>query len=156
MIVVSNTSPLNYLALIDLTDLLPTIFGHVIVPDAVLRELRSPAAPTKVVAWIDSSPVWLESRSVVVPSDLKSLGLGEQEAIALAESLTGSLVLLDEKKARQVARRRGLAVAGTLGVLDVAATRGLVDLSDALHRLRQTNFRAPARLLRVGPSPKKP
>jgi len=72
--------------------------------------------PAKVLAWIDSSPVWLESRSVIVPSDLKSLGLGEQEAIALAESFTDSLVLLDEKKARQVVRQRGLPVAGTLGV----------------------------------------
>ncbi len=61
----------------------------------------------------------------------------------------------DEKKARQVARQRGLPVAGTLGVLDVAAKRGLVDLADALDRLRQTNFRAPARLLRVRPTPKK-
>lgn len=156
MIVVSNTSPLNYLALIDLTELLPTIFGHVVVPEAVLRELRSPAAPAKVVAWINSSPVWLESRSVVVPTDLKSLGPGEQEAIALAELLTDSLVLLDEKKARQVARERGLPVAGTLGVLDTAAKRGLVDLPDALDRLRQTNFRAPSRLLRVRPPRKKP
>lgn len=148
MIVVSNTSPLNYLALIDLAELLPTIFGRVLVPDAVLRELRSPLAPAKVAAWIDSSPVWLESRSVLVPSDLKSLGAGEREAIALAESFTDSLVLLDEKKARQVARQRGLAVTGTLGVLDVALKRGLVDVSDALDRLRQTNFRAPAGLLR--------
>jgi predicted nucleic acid-binding protein len=153
--VVSDTSPLNYLALIDLSGILPALFGDVLVPDAVHRELRSPAAPAKVTAWLNSSPPWLHIRVVSeVPSELRSLGAGEREAIALAESVQGGLVLLDEKKARDLARRRGLAVAGTLGLLELAASRGLVDHGEALARLRQTNFRAPARLLRVAPPPR--
>jgi predicted nucleic acid-binding protein len=45
MTVVSNTSPLNYLVLIELQHLLPALFGRVLIPEAVHRELRSPAAP---------------------------------------------------------------------------------------------------------------
>jgi predicted nucleic acid-binding protein len=40
-----------------------------------------------------------------------------------------------------VARSKGLAVTGTLGVLSLAARRGLVDLADSFARLKRTNFR---------------
>lgn len=150
MTVVSNTSPLNYLVLIELQHLLPALFDRVLVPEAVLRELRSPAAPAPVRAWLDTSPDWLESRVVTdIPADLRQLGPGEREAIVLAESLGDSLVLLDERKARRVARQRGLAVAGTLGVLDLAAGRGLVNRAAALERLGRTSFRASPRFLRT-------
>jgi predicted nucleic acid-binding protein len=48
MTVISNTSPLNYLALIDLPDILPILFGRVLIPEAVWHELRSPEAPQPV------------------------------------------------------------------------------------------------------------
>jgi len=149
MTVISNTSPLNYLALIDLQDLLPALFGRVLIPEAVWHELGSPAAPQPVKAWLDTSPSWLDRRVVSqVPPELQHLDSGEREAIALAQTVTASLVLLDEKRGRRVARDLGLAVSGTLGVLDLAARRGLVDLADALERLERTTFRATPRLLR--------
>lgn len=149
MTVISNTSPLNYLALIDLQDVLPALFEHVLIPEAVWHELRSPAAPQPVKDFLDTCPSWLERRVVSqVSSDLLQLDPGEQEAIALAQSLGASLILLDEKKGRQMAQDLGFVVSGTLGVLDLAARRGLVDLADALKRLEQTTFRATPRLLR--------
>lgn len=149
MTVVSNTSPLNYLVLTELQQLLPALFNRVLVPEAVLRELRSPAAPAQVGEWLDTTPDWLESRVAAdIPSELRQLGPGEREAIVLAESVDDGLVLLDERKARGIARQRGLAVTGTLGVLDLAAARGLVDLADAFERLARTNFRGSPRLLR--------
>ena len=45
MTVVSDTSPLNYLVQVDLQRVLPALFGHVLLPDAVRQELGSPAAP---------------------------------------------------------------------------------------------------------------
>lgn len=45
MTVISNTSPLNYLTLIDLQNILSALFGRVLIPDAVWHELGSPAAP---------------------------------------------------------------------------------------------------------------
>ena len=149
MTVVSNTSPLNYLVLIDYQEILPALFGHVLIPEAVWHELRSPAAPQPVKAFLETWPSWLERRIVSqVPQDLQQLDPGEQEAIALAQSEGASLILLDEKKGRQMARDLGFVVTGTLGVLDLAARRGLVDLVDALKRLERTTFRTTPRLLR--------
>jgi predicted nucleic acid-binding protein len=149
MTVVSNTSPLNYLVLVELQHVLPDLFGRVLVPGAVLRELSSEGAPARIAEWIAAAPDWLEVREASeVPSDLLLLGAGEREAIALAHSADVNLVLLDERRARSVARARGFAVSGTLGVLDIAAQRGLVVMPDALQRLQRTTFRAPTRLMR--------
>lgn len=149
MTVISDTSPLNYLVLIGLQDTLPALFGQVLIPEAVRHELCSPAAPQPVKDFVHSWPSWLDCRSVSqVPPALQNLDPGEQEAIALAQSVGASLVLLDEKKGRRVARDLGLSVSGTLGVLDLAARRGLMDLEDALKRLERTSFRTTQRLLR--------
>ena len=47
MIIVSDTSPLNYLILTDYQDVLPTLFGQVIIPQAVLNELQHAKTPEK-------------------------------------------------------------------------------------------------------------
>ena len=54
---------------------------------------------------------------------------------------------MDEREGVEEARRLGLAVTGTLGVLDRAAERGLIDLTSAVMALRQTNFRSDPLLL---------
>lgn len=96
-----------------------------------------------------STPNWLESRGVTsIADDLRQLDAGEREAIALAQSTGIGLLLLDEKKGRHAARERGLAVSGTLGVIDLAARRGLVNLMEAVNKLEQTTFRASPRLIR--------
>jgi predicted nucleic acid-binding protein len=48
MIVVSDTSPIHYLLLIDRIHLLPDLFGRVVIPPAVARELAHPSAPAEV------------------------------------------------------------------------------------------------------------
>ena len=150
MTAVSNTSPLNYLVLIDLQDILPVLFGRVLIPAAVRRELQAHAAPEPIRRWMAAGATWLETRPVSdVSVELEPLGAGEREAIRLAEVTETAVVLLDEKKARRIARDRGLVVSGTLGVLDFAARRGLLDLPAALDRLEQTTFRASPRLLRL-------
>jgi predicted nucleic acid-binding protein len=56
-------------------------------------------------------------------------------------------VLMDDRKGVIVARGKGLRVTGTLGVLDLAAERGIVSFAEAANRLRRTNFRIPEELL---------
>ena len=56
MIVVSDTSPLNYLVLIERVHVLPTLFGRVVAPVAVIAELGHPATPTVVRAWAADPP----------------------------------------------------------------------------------------------------
>ncbi len=149
MAVVSNTSPLNYLILTGYDHLLPELFGSVVLPEAVANELRSDLAPPVVRQWMSSLPAWISVSSVpTLPADLRSLDQGEAEAIALALATGAELVLLDERKGRRAARERHLNVAGTIGVLDAAATRGLIRLSEALDALAGTSFRISPKYLR--------
>lgn len=149
MIVVSDTSPVNYLVLIELEHLLPALFGEIVLPTAVSEELRSTAAPHKLREWLATSPHWIRvEASPAIPPELMSLDAGEREVIALGRHLNASLVLLDEANGRRKAIEQGLPVAGTLGILDRAARRGMVKLSEALDRLQQTSFRASPSLLR--------
>ena len=69
------------------------------------------------------------------------LDAGERAALALAVALKADLVLMDDRACVAVARQHGFAVTGTVGVLDLAARRGMIDLADAFTRLKATSFR---------------
>jgi len=62
MIIVSDTTPLHYLILIGEQDLLPSLFGRVIIPQAVVMELQRSETPETVRKWMSSPPAWLEVR----------------------------------------------------------------------------------------------
>lgn len=149
MIVVSNTSPLRYLLLIEEIELLPQLYGRVMIPQAVYDELSSSSAPALVQNWIARPPDWLEIRATTGEADerLEKVDIGEREAILLAERLEADWLILDDMSARQIAIERGLNVTGLLGVLNEAARQGLVDLPAAIARLRKTNFRVSSRLI---------
>lgn len=149
MIVISDTTPLNYLALIGQQELLARLFGRVIIPQAVWTELQAGGAPESVRSWITSAPEWLEVRRANLPEDasLSMLDPGEQEAILLAQELRADLLLIDDRDGRLEATRRNIAVVGTLGILDKAAERDWLDLPEALARLQQTSFRSAPELI---------
>jgi predicted nucleic acid-binding protein len=145
ILVVADTSPLNYLVRIECAELLPALFDRIVIPSAVLRELGDPDAPPAVRQWVGSRPEWLEIREIQGPPPpalLAELDAGEAEAIQLAAELRADLLLIDERKGTSLAQREGLEVTGTLGVLLQAARSGLVDLDAALGRLQRTGFRA--------------
>jgi predicted nucleic acid-binding protein len=150
MIVVADTSPINYLVLTQLQDLLPRLFDRLLIPEAVRRELQAGGTPEPVRQFIDTPPAWLEVRSAgTIPATLAHLDSGEREALALALSVAADFVLIDERIGRQAAEGHGLEVYGTLGVILVAAERELIALEDALARLQETNFRVSPRLLKI-------
>lgn len=98
MIVVSDTSPLNYLVLIDLQHILPELFERILIPSAVRDELQSAGAPEAIVQFMAAAPAWLETRQVsAVDPELQHLDRGEREAITLAALSVGT-VLIDERK----------------------------------------------------------
>ena len=142
MIIVSNTSPINYLILIGHINLLPGLFQQIIIPQAVYSELSDASAPSAVQTWIATPPDWLEIHSVSQPSDaiLDLLDPGERAAILLAQELNADLLLLDDMNARRTATERGLAITGILGILDQAATMKLIDLPAAVQNLQSTSF----------------
>jgi predicted nucleic acid-binding protein len=139
----AGTSPVFYLLSIGHIDLLPLLFGRVFVPDAVHKELCHPAAPALVREWAADPPAWVEVAPVEPLEDaaLLPLGAGERAAFTLALSIHADLILIDERKGTRVALDKGFVVAGTLGLLALAARRGLVDLADSFARLKRTNFR---------------
>ena len=91
-LVIADTSPINYLILIEHIDILPALFEKVILPSVVRDELA--AAPLLVRRWIAEPPSWVEVRKTTTsrqdPS-LERLDAGEEDAIALAVESTRRL-----------------------------------------------------------------
>jgi predicted nucleic acid-binding protein len=144
VIVIADTSPLNYLIRLGHSDLLREIYGRVLVPPAVLMEMKHPEAPPEVRAWACQPPAWLEEIQVLqvdatIPA---ALGIGEREAISLALEIRADLLLIDERAGRQEAEVRNIAVAGTLAVLLQADLRGYIDFPTAMKQLRVCGFRS--------------
>ena len=146
MIVVADTSPLNYLILIGEIEILQALYERVLIPRAVIVELSSPQSPDQVLTWVKKPPAWLEQKAVSVQAMTsidESLDPGEREALALAVQEAADVVLIDDRSGRKAARRLDLLVTGTIGVLRAASERGLVDFGVALRRLRRTSFHFP-------------
>jgi predicted nucleic acid-binding protein len=146
-LVVSDTSPLNYLVLIEAVDLLPKLVSGVLIPPTVAAELTNPLTPLAVRQWISNPPPWLQ---IVAPLNIDpSLGLdrGEAEAISLATERGIRAILIDERKGFTVAKARGLEPIGILAVLEVSAARGMINFDEAVERLKSTTFHFTERLI---------
>ena len=140
-VVVADTSPLNYLAQCGAIEVLPQLYGSVVIPRAVFDELSGTGAPEAVRGWLAPPPVWISIRSASAIDETLVLGRGEVEAICLAQEIHADEILLDERRARKAAQERGLIVTGTLGVLEAAAKRHLLHLPEVIEKLEHTNFR---------------
>ena len=107
MLVVADTTPVNYLILIGEIDVLAKLYGRVVIPEAVREELTRLRAPASVRAWIADSPDWLEVRAPSMPPDsaLVKLDAGERDAIALAQELGVDQLIVDEMLGRREAER---------------------------------------------------
>ncbi|NJL57827.1 MAG: DUF3368 domain-containing protein [Leptolyngbyaceae cyanobacterium RM2_2_4] len=139
MIIVSDTSPINNLATINHLYLLRQLYGTVIIPEAVYRELTDPNFPVAGATEIQTFD-WIQTRTVsdrtLVEALSNELDIGEAEAIALAVEIQPDQVLIDERRGRLVASRLNLRYTGILGILVEAKSKGLIDgvrpLLDAL------------------------
>ncbi|MFL5653470.1 MAG: DUF3368 domain-containing protein [Ktedonobacteraceae bacterium] len=120
----TNTTPLITLAGVGLLDLLPLLYGNVWTPRIVLDEYQAKAPPTEPDLVLAS---WLTVvDAVIIDPTLPLLDVGEAAALSLAQTIGARLILLDERKARRIAARIGLQVAGTLAVLLRAKQQGLI------------------------------
>lgn len=143
---VVNTSPLIFLAHLDHLDLLQRGAEEILIPTTVLREVRakSLSSTSKIEAACRS---WLRSEA---PRDREALELlrleldaGEAEVVALARERRADRVVMDDLAGRRCARRLGLPLVGTLGLLLAARLRGeLPSLARELERLRSAGFHA--------------
>lgn len=152
--VVSDTSVLNYLALLEAFALLRGQFGRIIVPAAVLAELDvRPDLPGAALVRQGTAEGWIE---VAEPQDAaivlllrEDLGLGESQAIALAVERSADFLLIDEADGRRRASALGIRTVGTVGVLLKAKRDGAVsELAPILRRLVDVHgFRLGAELV---------
>ena len=153
MIIVSDTSPLNGLAIVGYLSLLQQLYGRVLIPPAVMNELRRGGEDDSRITAV-LSVNWIEVRQ---PSSYqlieslqtdRNLDRGESEAIALGLELGAEELLIDERLGRREAMRLGLSITGLLGILLVAKRRGFVTairpIVDCL--IAEANFRVSARL----------
>jgi predicted nucleic acid-binding protein len=140
MLVVADSSPLIVLIDIGHVAVLPVLFGEVIVPPQVLAELNQPKRPQAVRHFAASRPAWLLERVPTAIQPIPALHAGEVAAISLAQELKADLLLIDEVRGRRAAAERQIPFTGTIGVLELAADRGLLDLQDAFARVKKTDF----------------
>lgn len=88
MIVIADTSPVNYLVLIGEIEILPQLYGQIFVPNAVFEELKAEDAPCEVKNWLESGPPWFQVKNISTEIDKHLndiLDAGESEAIQLAQ-----------------------------------------------------------------------
>jgi predicted nucleic acid-binding protein len=140
MIVVADTGPVNYLVLSGLINLARDLYETLLIPPAVHRELLDLRAPAKVRQWAATIPVWAQVRPPNDASRFTELGPGEREAISLALETKADFLLIDETAGRRTAVQNGVAVKGTLGIIEEAAHRNLVDFTQAVLKLRATRI----------------
>ena len=139
-IVVADASPLHYLILIDGADILTGLFDRVLIPGAVRDELLHFNTPQKVKDWMAAPRNWLQVERLLSPQSIVGLHRGEAEALQLALQTGAAGVLMDDMDGRAEARKLGLIVIGTVGLLERAAEKELIQLPAALAKLQKTNF----------------
>ena len=128
--VVVNSTPLITLGNTGHIGLLREVFGEILIPEAVFREVTS--KDDSASRYLLGKPEWIHVKSAPAVDEFSllpaRLHAGEVEVILLARSLGESLVVLDDGAARRTARYLGLRMTGTLGVLVAAKQRGLIEL----------------------------
>lgn len=133
-LVIADTSCFIALSRVGGLQLLNDLYGSVVTTPAVVQEFGSPL------------PHWVK---VTEPKDqlhlrmlMLTLDRGEASAIALALEVSGCVIVLDERKGRNMARALGLSVTGTLGMLVKAKHKGLIpSLRPWLERFQEAGFR---------------
>ncbi|HIK09196.1 MAG TPA: DUF3368 domain-containing protein [Oscillatoriaceae cyanobacterium M33_DOE_052] len=154
MLVVSNTSPILNLAIVNQLGLLQEQFGEILIPNAVLDELKiSEDRPGSQAIREAVSAGWIQIRAVSNEPLAKllqqTLDRGESEAITLAVELQADWTVLDEREGRKAAKSLGLRVTGIIGILLRAKQSGKLDslqpVVDGL--IKQAGFRIAPELL---------
>jgi hypothetical protein len=141
--VVSDTSVINYLTAVGQAELLRVQFGKIYVPPAVWRELHAASnLPGTAAADSAQKSGWLVVQEPkpgkILDQLFADLDPGEAEAIALACELKPAVVLLDETDGRLEARRLGLTIIGTVGILASARKSGQLEkIKPLIDRLMQ-------------------
>jgi predicted nucleic acid-binding protein len=140
MLVISDTSPLIVLANTGFLEILPSLFGKILIPPAVAMELRTAPKLDAARDLVDSLPNWLEIRRPKFILSISKLHAGETEALSLAMELHADLFLVDERRGYREAISRNVNAVGTIAIMERAARQGLLQLDAAFDRIKRSDF----------------
>ncbi|NJL83889.1 MAG: DUF3368 domain-containing protein [Chloroflexaceae bacterium] len=141
---IADTSPIQYLYQTNLLDLLPMLYGQIIIPHSVFEELsvgKSSGIFLPDITALNWAHI-CSAKSVSILPLVTDLGKGEKEVLALAIEIADSLALLDDGLARRYARFLNIKFTGTLGILLKAKQSGYLSLIEPiLSQLELLKFR---------------
>ena len=150
-LIVSNTGPLIALDACNQLDLLRSLYDRVVVPEEVERELArggGTALPSGLTA---AHRAWIEVLPLSNPPSpwlLTRLDAGEAAVITLALEVSSAIVLMDERRGVKVARDEGLNAVGSVGILMLAKSKGLLtEIRPHLYNMHSSGIRLSARLI---------
>ena len=153
MTAVADSSPLVILTKLDCLNFLNQVFPRVYISNEVHHEVVIAGAGLPGASEV-SKAEWIEVMSVQNPAGLLSaqrkygLGSGEMSTILLAKELGANPVLLDDYRARKLAKAEGLEILGSVGLLETFYLRRyLTDLRGAFRQLLVQNVYIDQRLL---------
>ena len=141
-IVIAYTSSLILLYKINELEILKQLFEEVYVTEDIAREFGK-----ELPEWIMVKPVIDQNYKKILQIEVDE---GESSAMALHVNLPGSILILDDLKARKIADKLGLKYTGTFGVLLRARKIGLInELKPIIEKIKATNFRFSSELFRI-------
>lgn len=154
MIVVSDTTPIISLMKAGQLKLLEKLFGVVYIPKAVYRELtENETFPEEVRMVKEHGFLHVEQvqneKSVTILQKFTGLDVGESEAIILADEKHSDVLLMDEHKGRQVAKKMGITITGTIGILTQAFDEGMLtkkDVEECIEKMKESGIRISEKL----------
>lgn len=148
-VVVADAGPLIGLARIDRLSLLDSLYGAVVIPECVRDELcldSDRPGSRALSAAFAAGTIQVQALALDAGPELARLSLlldpGESAAIVLAEQIGCRFLLIDERRGREIARRRGISVVGVAGLLLAAKRAGRLDsLAPTLTELSRQGYR---------------
>ncbi|MBF0231653.1 MAG: DUF3368 domain-containing protein [Desulfamplus sp.] len=141
--VIINSTPLISLSLIENLSLLDKLFRKIIIPSEVAKEVTKEGKPKslEIKKWINGKIVESKNKNWIELFSL-SLDLGESEVLALYYEITDAIVIIDEEKARKLAKRKNIPHIGTLGILLLAKKMNLIEeIKPLLEQLKKKQIR---------------
>ena len=154
MIVVTDTTPIISLMKAGQLELLQKLFGIVYIPETVYRELTDNEAFSEEVRMVQECEFLYvqkvdNGKSVTILQNFTGLDAGESEAIILADEMNSDVLLMDEHKGRQVAKKLGITITGTIGILTQAFDEGMLtkeEVERCIELLKESGIRVSEKL----------
>lgn len=154
MIVISDTTPIISLMKAGQLELLRKLFEVVYIPSAVYKELTENETYQEEAKMVEECEfLYVEeaenSKAVIILQNFTGLDAGESEAIILADEKQSDVLLMDEHRGRQTAKKMGITITGTIGILAQAFDEGLLTkecVEECIEKMKESNIRISEKL----------